>query len=175
MNSNNTNQLETELRKAGASHDEAAQLAQLGAALHELPHPAQIHHSSELKRELARQIIATSNEPKRWMPWMTAVGFSAALIGGIFVTSVARSSYPGDLTYSLKRASEQITVAVQPAYRDQMMMRRSDEVRHLVETHADSKLVAVTIDSYIYDVGRTSPESLPCARVLHQSTPRCSG
>jgi hypothetical protein len=173
MNLKDTKQLTAELLDSGASPEEAAEFVRLGGELHQLARTKVAHQSTAQKLAMARQIVATSEKPNKWSPWLMVAGFSAALIGGILVTSVARSSNPGDLAYGLKRASEQVAVTVQPSFRDQMMMRRSEEVRHLVETHADSKLVATTIDAYISDVAQISSSSYDaveyCTRVLQEA------
>jgi hypothetical protein len=120
--------LRQELRQAGASASETAELSAIASRL---------------------QAISRPNVPSLGRPfWQFALATLSGLIVGAGLLAYAQTSLPGNWSYPLKRLSENTAVAIDPAYRATLMMRRSEEVKSLVNRHAGSNQVLATLGAY---------------------------
>ena len=128
----NKRTLHKELRQAGASLQEVTELSQLARQLPELN--------------------GLPAKPKRsWWTRFKPVPIAAAIGGlvvGAVLIAVAQGSMPGSALYPVKRLSEQAAVAADPSYRATLMMRRSQEVKQLVNRRAGQGRVLATLANY---------------------------
>jgi hypothetical protein len=143
MKNNDTQLLETQLREAGASPDEAHTLARYGHLLHMLKdkEPRVTH---DMRLPLARQL----GRRRRVTPLIASLFTIGSLTIGLAVASIAQIAYPGNLLYPVKRLTENVAVIIQPNYRGTLMMRRAVEVKQLVTFHQNPKLINTTLQSY---------------------------
>src|SRR5579862_5641500 len=130
---NKKRMLQKELRLAGATPGELPELTDLADQISEL---------GELPN-------TTNTRP--WWQRFGLVPISAAATGlllGTLVLALSQTSLPGTPGYPVKRASEQIAVLVDPNYRATVMMRRSQELKQLVNQSAGQGKVLATLAAY---------------------------
>jgi len=130
---NSKSKLSQELRRAGAKPAETDGLVKVAA---------QLRHLKASGPAYARP---------RWRRWNLAPLAMAAVAGiilGSVLVAYAQTSLPGSWLYPAKRASEKVAVAVDPAYRATLMMRRSQEVEALVGRHANQQVILATLADY---------------------------
>lgn len=124
-----------ELRLAGAKESELNQLTEVADRLHRLNTPS-----------------ASLKQAKQVRPGWHLAPLGAALIVGVLlganVVAYAQTSLPGNWLYPSKRLSEKVAVAFDPGYRATLMMRRSQEVKELVDRHAGKPVVLATLADY---------------------------
>jgi hypothetical protein len=134
----NKRTLREELRLAGAKQSETSELIEVAGRLHQLPAADKIHTQTAAGRP--------------WRRWRPAATLGLASIVGILVgagvVAYAQTSLPGSWLYPSKRLSENVAVAVDPNYRATLMMRRSQEVKQLVDRRAGKPVVLATLADY---------------------------
>lgn len=121
--------LRRELRLAGASEVEARELAALAVDLRRL-RPATRHHSR----------------------WTTILPFGltslAGLALGMMLVIFSQTAVAGSWLYPVQKLSDSVAILIHPDYRGAVMMKRAQQVKQLVATHASSQLVLATLASY---------------------------
>lgn len=132
---NKTQKLQQELRAAGASAHEARELS--GLAL-------------QLKGLEGGQVAAGR---KNWkLTWMRHLPVAAALLlcvlVGMATVTFSQASLPGSMLYPVKRLSENSLASVHPGFKGTMMMRRAQEVKTLVASHASDDTILATLSDY---------------------------
>lgn len=86
---------------------------------------------------------------KMTFPKIFAVSFAVILFFVTFTTVVnAQKSLPGDPLYPVKRLSENVIVAVNPKFKNEVLIRRSEEIKELTEKNKGQNLIKKTIDEY---------------------------
>lgn len=143
-------QLINELQSQGALEEEARSLAQVFSKVSKA---SGIERSSAFKKSFLDKLGEKEKidrktfffSPRVYVP---ALAFSLLLF--ILITEVvnAQKSLPGQPLYPIKRLSENIVKAVNPGFRDEILRRRSEEVKSLTEQKKDSGLLKKTINQY---------------------------
>jgi hypothetical protein len=128
--------LQTELRQAGASKSETAELAQVATQLKVLSTHAVVP-------------VSRPNWYRRLLP-LSMASVAGLLIGAMLI-AYAQTSLPGSWTYPVKKLSEQAAVLFDSNYRATLMMRRSQEVRELIHNGADQQIVLATLLDYQHE------------------------
>jgi len=142
-----------ELIASGATRDEAKELAKLSQLLTSVGKTSLTNYSTSARRSQAQTITGSATREKldRRMAYpLATLGF--ALVGILVVIVTLSSALPGGTFYGAKRSSERLVADVFPAYRDQMMMHRSVEIKALIDHHGSTKLVDQTVSDYIHQV-----------------------
>lgn len=114
--------LRKQLRRAGATNQEASDLAATAAALHDLVP----HLEASVKQKIAQQ-IGLKKTPIYARPRFVLAGAFTVLI---ILSTVAQFAQPGSPLYALKRATEEVIVVIQPSFKTEIEHRREDERRH---------------------------------------------
>jgi hypothetical protein len=160
------NELIAELRASGAAPGEDQALASLAESVAELrgaePSLPKPSYAPRSRSSLLR--------------WTTA---TLGLTVGVVLVAFAQTSEPGSALYPVKRLSEQISLVVQPGYRDAIMDRRAQEVKDLVRDHRSPTLVGATLAAYRSDMasyrGHNYPAVEYCRDNLKQAQAMSSG
>ena len=118
------------------------------------PHREDIATLMELATDLRSLSGVTAADGKATKPWRHRLRSQFALISlvtvlGMSIISLSQSSLPGDVLYAPKIASEQVAIYAHPEYRENVMMRRAQEVEFLASRHAPHTVVANTLKNYI--------------------------
>lgn len=137
MNNNERRQLEGELRQVGASSAEVAELLPIATKLRLLANK----ESAATETFPVRRQKSDSLKP-------IAIGVIILVAALTVVVLLSQSVLPGSPLYPVQEFSDKVAVALHPAYRSNVMMRRARQVRLLVEQHASSDLVLATLADY---------------------------
>jgi hypothetical protein len=127
--------LRHELRVAGASRQEARELAQF---VRSLPTDRPML-SRERKNAIAADIGFKMPSPLSRHRMVLASGFATLLL--ISAAALAQAALPGTKLYALKRGTENVRVLVQPGYRQEVVERRKDELNELRKVNASKESV----------------------------------
>lgn len=142
MNHKPNDNLEQELQAAGADPGLARELVALAGQVSQLK-------GREPKPLTPKSL--TKRRPRIFAP-LTILVATAGLALGVVLVAFSQTSYPGNVLYPVKRASESLAVSVAPDYRGTLMMRRAGEVKHLVARHHDARLVMTALAEYKVEV-----------------------
>lgn len=135
MRDKSLNLLRQELRQAGASQPEAAELSALAAKLPLLKDYKHIKDEG-LKHEGHRYGLLK--------PFVGVV--SLALV--VFLILAAQAVLPTSWLYPVQKFSDSVAIDVHPQYRASVMMKRAQQVNALVKNHASSNKILATLDDY---------------------------
>src|SRR3972149_11824125 len=143
--------LEKELKIRGLSQTEAEELGQVAKSIGQI---GRVARSEEVKEQFLVKLLGTKKQelfvwPRLFAP---AVAFVLILVVlGAGSVAFAQKSLPGDVLYPVKRLSEIVAVSLNPALEQEIVVRRSQEVKDLVEKKEDSELVKNTLDDFSED------------------------
>ncbi len=126
MNDNNLKNLISELKAEGASEKEADDLALFSKNISNL---LQFERSEEIKLKFLKNAKPPKNNFSK--KYGFAVLFSVLLLLGFSSVVSAQKSLPGDTLYPVKIASENIASFINPSFKNEIIKRRSDEIKSL--------------------------------------------
>lgn len=145
-------QLEQELIEQGASVEEIGDLIGLKNKITKL---SDIRRSDTFKKSFLRRLEEGENHGKFYPErrFLTPVLFLSLLVF-ILVAGVvsAQNSLPGQPLYPVKILSENIIKTVRPSFRDEILKRRTEEIKALAKEKKSSEQVKKTIDKYEKDL-----------------------
>lgn len=145
-------QLEQELIEQGASGEELRGLVEFKNKITKL---SDMGRSDAFKRSYLQKLEERENHrqlyPQRRL--FTPV-FLFALLILLFITGVvsAQNSLPGQILYPVKILSEDMMKIVNPSFKDEILKRRSEEIKTLTQEKKDSVEFNKTIDRYEKDL-----------------------
>lgn len=126
---NHNEKLQHELHEAGATAEEIADLAPIANNLRHLR-------------------LTTISKPRRRAIRYFRIGAAYGLALGIICIVLSLNTLPGSALYPVQKLSDNVAVALHKNYRATVMMKRAQQVRSLVEKHADSPVVFATLADY---------------------------
>ena len=113
--------LKRQLRKAGATRQEARELSDISNDLRSsVP-----HLGTSVKHQIA-QDIGLRQRPIYAKPRFALAGAFAVIV---MLSVAAQFAQPSSPLYALKRATEEVRVILQPSFKDELQHRRQDEQR----------------------------------------------
>jgi hypothetical protein len=134
-------QLRKELRQAGAETPEIDGLVSMAGSLRLLKEPA---------------------AGRTWLGVLKpALVASSALVVGVMIVMLAQSAAPTSWLYPVQKLSDSVAIKAHPQYRATVMMRRAQQVNQLIASHASTRTILSTLDSY--DSEASHYKSLPGA------------
>ena len=150
--------LTKELKIRGLSQAQADELGEVAGSLRQI---GRFPRSEEVKEQfLVRLLGARKKESFAWSrlfaPAVAFVLILAVLASGSVV--LAQKSLPGDFLYPVKRLSENAAVSLNPEFEQKIVVRRSQEVKDLVEQKEDPGLVKDTLDDFSKDSQKAKSE-----------------
>lgn len=117
--------LNRQLRKAGATRQEARELSAITSDLRSsVP-----HLDASVKHQIA-QDIGLRQRSAYAKPRFALAGALAVIV---MLSVAAQFAQPGSPLYALKRATEEVRVILQPSFKDELQHRRQDEQRKIDE------------------------------------------
>ena len=117
--------LNRQLRKAGATRQEARELSAITSDLrNSVP-----HLDASVKQQIAQQ-IGLRQRPIYAKPRFAVAGALAAIV---ILSIAAQFAQPGSPLYALKRATEEVRVIIQPSFKAEIQQRRHDEQKKIDE------------------------------------------
>ncbi len=146
-------QLKQELMEQGASSEELGGLIEFKNKIKNL---SNVRRSDDFKRSFLRRLEEKENQkqfyPQRrlFTPAFLFAFLIVVLITG--VVSAAQKSSPGQPLYQVKILSEDIIKTVSPSFKDEILKRRSEEIKTLTEEKKSSGQLNKTIDKYEKDL-----------------------
>ncbi len=159
----NKKRLTEELTSVGAGGLEASVLAELVDSLPD----TKLERSSQFKSTQVESILAKLPKKngfslRRLLP---PVGIALASLSAVAVSAfAAQGSLPGEPLYPVKRLSEVVLQTLNPGFQDQLPVRRSEEIKKLIEKKEGNDLIKKAIDDYKQTEGAKPP-----AQVLKQA------
>lgn len=126
MNDQNLKKLKEELKTEGALEKEADELSLLSKNLSNL---YSFERNNQLKIKFLSQVINQNFFNKKRL--FKALFLSLMLVIGFSSVVGAQNSVPGDSLYPVKIASENIFSFINPSFKNQIIKRRSYEVKDL--------------------------------------------
>lgn len=143
-------QLISELKDQGALEEEARDLMMVFSKVSKA---SEIERSQTFKKSFLDKLGEKEKIDRKtffFSPRVYVPALAFALLLFILITEVvnAQKSLPGQPLYPIKRLSENIVKAVNPGFRDEILRRRSEEVKSLTEQKKDSGLLKKTINQY---------------------------
>src|SRR3990167_10056218 len=150
--------LEKELKIRGLSQAETEELGQVAESITQI---GRFSRSEKVKEQfLVKLLGARKRESFAWSRlFAPAVAFVLILaVLGTGSVVFAQKSLPGDVFYPLKRLSENVAVSLNPALEQKIVVRRSQEVKDLVEQKEDPELVKDTLDDFSEDSQKAKSE-----------------
>lgn len=152
MNKEFKEELFNQLKETGFLDRE---LGEFDAVLNKLSSVSKIERSFTVKRKfLEGEIQPVFAGKPFWSKWFFAPVITFALLILISTATVvkAQASFPGELLYPVKRLSENAYVLVNPRFKNEMVIRRSQEVKKLIEENKGPVLLNKTINDYQKEV-----------------------
>jgi hypothetical protein len=133
------NNLIQELKSAGATDSEVKGLLPIADSLKQMK-----TSNSSLPKSLAH-----SQPHGRWKI-LIPIGITsvAGIVVGMAMVILSQSVLPGSLLYPVQKLSDNVAMSMAPSYRGIVMMKRAQQVRQLINNHADSNIVLATLADY---------------------------
>ena len=144
MNDENLKKLAEELKSEGALENEAEDLALLSKNLSNL---YAFERSSDFKAKFLEQELLTKNKFFISRQKFAAVFLSLILLLGFTSVVGAQNSLPGQPLYPVKIASENIASFINPSFKDEILKRRSEEIKELSDKK-DGNTFHDVVDEY---------------------------
>lgn len=143
----NKERLIKELIESGAEPFEAKELADFGVLLSK----TDIQRSLQFKSSQA-DILLGKIPTKRTFDFrklFAPIGLALASLSVVTVSAfAAQNSIPGDPLYPIKRLSEKVLQTVDPQFKNDIPVRRSQELKELIEKKQSESLIKKSIDDY---------------------------
>jgi len=141
-----------ELKMEGATDSE---LSQLNLMMDKLQSVSKIERSFKHKRTFLEPVETVKQYKKlftlKWLLVPSIAFLFLLLIGGVSVIR-AQSSLPGESLYLVKILSEKAYSLIDPKFKDEIIVRRSEEIKKLTEEKKDPARVGETIKDYQIEV-----------------------
>lgn len=138
-----------ELKSEGASKKE---IEEFTPVLNNLSAVKKHERSYILKRKFLEEKMASSKRSALFPKWFfaPAIAFSLLLlIGAISASYASQKSLPGDPLYPVKRLTEDARILVDPNFKNEKIVRRSEEVKKLTEEKEEKpKFINKAIDDF---------------------------
>ena len=150
--------LTKELKIRGLSQAQADELGEVAGSLRQI---GRVPRSEEVKEQFLVKLLGTRKKelfvwPRLFAPTIAFVLILLVLASGS--VALAQKSLPGDVLYPIKRLSENIAVSLKPSLEQGIVVRRSQEVKDLVEQKEDPELVKNTLDDFSEDSQKAKSE-----------------
>ncbi len=151
MENNFEKELIQELQSEGVLKEEAEELLEV---IHKASQVAKTDRSYLSKMAFLEKIETLSRKDSKRMfafsPRFLAPALAFVILLFILVTEVvnAQKSLPGQPLYGLKRLSENIAKTVDPSFKSEVVIRRSEEIKSLTEEKKDGNLLKKTVNDY---------------------------
>lgn len=148
----NQEKLFEELTNAGAETSEATALADFEKSLHK----PLFERSFAVKHKNAAQVLARVEKAPRfdWRRLLVPLGLGVGSLSLVGASAfAAQSSLPGDPLYPLKRVTETVFDQLDPNFKNEMALRRSQEVKDLVNKSKSDALIKKSLDDYQKQAG----------------------
>lgn len=145
-------QLKQELIDEGASLQEANSLVEFKNKISKL---SNVRRSDDFKRTFLRKLEEKEVRGQFFVPRrLFTPAFLIALLMFVLVTGVVSAQYsqPGQTLYPVKILSENIIKTVNPSFKDEILKRRSEEIKTITEQKKDSGQLNKTINKYENDL-----------------------
>ena len=140
-----------ELKIRGLPPAEAEELGHVATNFGEL---GRFARSEKVKEQFLVKLLGARKKqlfawPRLFAPAVAFVWILLVLGAGSVV--FAQKSLPGDVLYPVKRLSENVAISLNPALEQEIVVRRSQEVKDLVEKKEDPQLVKNTLEDFSED------------------------
>ena len=143
-------QLKKELQSQSVLEEEARELME---ALNKISKLSKTERSYAFKRSFLDSLSEKEKTDRKtflFLPRVYVTALAFVLLLFIFIAGIvnAQKSLPGQPLYPIKVLSENIVKAVNPSFKDEIIKRRSEEIKNLTEQKKDSDLLKKTINDY---------------------------
>ncbi len=153
----NNKKIIEELVSAGASTTEASDLAEFQEQLSK-PH---LERSYQFKSDKADYLLSKIEKRQRF-DFRKLIAPATIAVASLSLVTVsafaAQNSIPGDPLYALKRISEKVFQTFDPHFSQQIPVRRSEEIKKLIENKSSEDLLKKTIQDY-QAIKKAAPQS----------------
>lgn len=143
----NKDELINELIAAGAKPSEASELAQFEKSLNK----PLLQRSHGFKLTQVKKVLERLNKSHRlsWRRFIRPLGLA---ISGLSVAGASvfasQGSLPGEPLYPIKRLSETVFEQINPEFKNEIPIRRSEEVKNLIESDKDDDAIKKSLEDY---------------------------
>jgi hypothetical protein len=98
---------------------------------------------------LSSEPVSQDKRPGGWRK-LIPIGLTSisGLALGMALVILAQTVSPGSWLYPVQKLSDSVAMSVDPSYRGTVMMKRAQEVKQLIASHASSNLVLATLADY---------------------------
>lgn len=147
MNDEFEKQLNREILESGASKQEADHLLNIARSLGAAP---KLERQFIFKKQKFRKLFGDGEKkglfswPKIFIPAFAAILMLLVLGGGVVLAS--QKSFPGEPLYGVKRASESVRAIIRPEFKEEIVVKRGEEIKEIVERKEDPKLLRDSLD-----------------------------
>lgn len=145
------NDLVKELKIRGLSQTEAEELDEVAKSIGQI---GRFPRSEEVKNQFLVKLLGTRKKESLAWPHLFAPAVAFGLILVVLASGsvvLAQKSLPGDILYPVKRLSENVAVSLNPDFEQEIVVRRSQEVKDLVEKKENPELVKNALDDFSED------------------------
>ena len=136
-----------ELIAAGAEPSEAAELANFEQSLKK----PMFERSQELKLKNVNQVLGQLNK-RSGFDWRRYIRPFGLALGGLSLAGASvfasQGSLPGEPLYPIKRLSETVFEQINPEFKDDIPVRRSEEVKSLIEKNENDDSIKKSLEDY---------------------------
>ncbi len=143
----NRDELINELIAAGADPSEAEELANFKDSLKK----PMLERNQSFKLRQVNQISSNLNKPSGF-DWRRFIRPFGLALGGLSVAGASvfasQGSLPGESLYPIKRLSETVFEKIKPEFKDEIPVRRSEEVRSLIEKNKNDDAIKRSLEDY---------------------------
>lgn len=149
---NEFEQLKKEFIAEGASYEEAENLVDLK---YKIGGVSDFKRSDKFKRTFLSKLYEKDANVRifpRARFFTPAFMTGLVLVLVILITAGAQAALPGQPLYPVKILSENILKTVNPSFKDEILRRRSEEVKTITEQKKDSSQLNKTINKYENDL-----------------------
>jgi hypothetical protein len=148
MEDKETYKIFEELKELGASKEEAYELVNV---LNNFSSVKEIERSYTHKRKF---LVENYSDNKKFFFFPKFSFASIAilsvilLMGVVSVATASQKSIPGDSLYGVKKLTEKARTVVDPSFQEEVVVRRSEEIKRLSEEKKESELIRKTVTDY---------------------------
>lgn len=143
----NKERLIKELIESGAEVSEAKDLANFGSSLQ----GTVFQRSLQFKSHQADILLAKTPAKQKFdlRKLLAPIGLALASLSVVTASAfAAQSSIPGDPLYPIKRLSEKVFQTIDPQFKNEIPVRRSQELKDLIEKKQNESLIKKSIEDY---------------------------
>lgn len=136
-----------ELKKENLKKEEIDGLLRIATRLSDFSH---VKRSDNVKKDFLKKLNISNSDNRNYSSIYFPFALALLILFVVSSTSLAyaQNSQPGELLYPLKRLSEKAIVNIKPDFKKEILKRREEEIKDLIEKKEDSETINEAKEEY---------------------------